>query len=95
MDIGIVFPFQNSESLLHQKLFESNTRLCHTLESAVLDGLDRVPNGLQRSMKTLDSTQADLQNTVILLQEARKNSENLVKSLDELDQTASEIKFPV
>ena len=68
--------------------------LCQTLDSAVLDGLDKVPVKLNKSMKTLDTTQAHLQETVLALQDVSQNSANLVESLSELTNTANAVRFP-
>ena len=48
-------------------------------------GQGRVPAQLSKAMRTLNSTQTHLQDTVILLQEVGHNSKSLVNSLEELN----------
>jgi len=83
------------DSLLHQKLYESNLVLCSHFENVVTESLDKVPLQLRSNMRTLNATQINLQETVLALQESSQNSDKILVALDELTATTDNIKFPV
>ena len=90
-----VQPPTEVDSLLHQKLLESNIALSNHFETIMADGLGRVPVQLRSSMKSLNTTQNNLQETVSALQESSQTLDKLINALDGLVATSKETKFPV
>jgi len=85
------------DSLLHQKLYESNVGLNDRLESLLTtESLDKVPVHLRnKCMKSLNTTQFHLQESVLAMQESNQNSDKLIQAMDQVTATAQTIKFPV
>ena len=89
-----VQPPAEMDSLLHQKLLESNIALSNHFETIMADGLGQVPVQLRSSMKSLNTTQKNLHETVSALQESSQTLDKLTNALDGLVATSNETKFP-
>lgn len=87
-------PLQNKSSILHDKLYEKNITLRKEIDALVNDSCGSVATKLQDLLTDLSKTQLYFQESVISIQQAKANSNDILLCLDNIGETSKSSRFP-
>ncbi len=84
-----------AKSLLHQRLFESNSTLRRRSDSLTTEMVARIPHQLGQLLDGCARTQAYFQDAVLSMQQASHYCAEAVESMEEFVDTGKRVKFPI